>query len=226
MLILDEPTSVLTLAESRELFAVLRRVVQEEGRAVILISHKLDEILDATDRVTDHARRRGVVARARRTRPTRASWPRRDGRPRGVVAVAAAALGDLDALVDPSPVQPTRDGSSPAGRSTRRSRRASRLRRRDAARRTAGRCSTGCPSTCAAGEIVGLAGVEGNGQQAARLTLLSSLLAPDSGTVEIDGRPVDVGRPGAMHSAGIGVMPEDRHQSGLRARHVASPRTS
>ena len=52
ILILDEPTSVLTLAESQDLFAVLRRVVQEEGRAVVLISHKLDEILHATDRVT------------------------------------------------------------------------------------------------------------------------------------------------------------------------------
>jgi len=50
--ILDEPTSVLTAAESLELFGVLRTVVREENRAVILISHKLDEILHATDRVT------------------------------------------------------------------------------------------------------------------------------------------------------------------------------
>ena len=52
ILVFDEPTSVLTPAESRELFAVLRRVVQEEQRAVALVSHKLDEILHATDRVT------------------------------------------------------------------------------------------------------------------------------------------------------------------------------
>jgi len=50
--ILDEPTSVPTAAESVELFRVLRQVVQEEQRAVVLISHKLDEVLHATDRVT------------------------------------------------------------------------------------------------------------------------------------------------------------------------------
>src|SRR3546814_4482894 len=45
ILILDEPTSVLTLSESEELFGTLRKVVLDEGRAVVLISHKLDEIL-------------------------------------------------------------------------------------------------------------------------------------------------------------------------------------
>ena len=60
--ILDEPTSVLTIAESLELFDVLRTVVQDENRAVILISHKLDEILRATDRVTI-MRNGAVVAR-------------------------------------------------------------------------------------------------------------------------------------------------------------------
>src|SRR3546814_104943 len=52
ILILDEPTSVLTLSESEELFGTLRKVVLDEGRAVVLISHKLDEILNATDKVT------------------------------------------------------------------------------------------------------------------------------------------------------------------------------
>ncbi|HEY6378246.1 MAG TPA: ATP-binding cassette domain-containing protein, partial [Candidatus Dormibacteraeota bacterium] len=51
VLVLDEPTSVLTIAESRDLFEVLRHVVHDEGRAVVLISHKLDEILAATDEV-------------------------------------------------------------------------------------------------------------------------------------------------------------------------------
>ena len=67
--ILDEPTSVLTIAESLELFDVLRTVVQEENRAVILISHKLDEILHATDRVTI-MRNGAVVARVETRRPT------------------------------------------------------------------------------------------------------------------------------------------------------------
>src|SRR5690606_14767789 len=57
--VLDEPTSVLTQAESAELFGVLREVVASEDRAVILISHKLAEITTATDRVT--VLRRGRV---------------------------------------------------------------------------------------------------------------------------------------------------------------------
>jgi simple sugar transport system ATP-binding protein len=63
------------------------------------------------------------------------------------------------------------------------------------------------------GEILGLAGVEGNGQAAVG-ALLSSLLALDSGAVEVDGRAVVTGRPGAMMRAGVGVIPEDRHESG------------
>ncbi len=82
ILIFDEPTSVLTLAESDELFAVLRRVVKEEGRAVVLISHKLDEILHATDRVTIMRNGRVVgcietrSARHRRSSPARWSVAR------------------------------------------------------------------------------------------------------------------------------------------------------
>src|SRR5947199_376790 len=69
--ILDEPTSVLTAAESTELFAVLRRVVRDEHRAVLLISHKLDEVLHATDRVS--IMRSGRVVAERPTAETSAA---------------------------------------------------------------------------------------------------------------------------------------------------------
>ena len=52
VLILDEPTSVLTPEESEQLFDSLRKVVGEENRAVALVSHRLSEILHATDRIT------------------------------------------------------------------------------------------------------------------------------------------------------------------------------
>ena len=64
-----------------------------------------------------------------------------------------------------------------------------------------------------AGEILGVAGVEGNGQ-AALTELFSSLLELDSGRVEVDGEAVASGAPGAMAAAGVGVVPEDRHASG------------
>jgi simple sugar transport system ATP-binding protein len=63
------------------------------------------------------------------------------------------------------------------------------------------------------GEIVGVAGVEGNGQ-ATLGDVLSSLIKLHSGTVEVDGVAVATGKAGAMTSAGIGVIPEDRHASG------------
>ena len=64
-----------------------------------------------------------------------------------------------------------------------------------------------------AGEIVGVAGVEGNGQRVLG-DVLSSLLALDAGRVEVDGTSVVTGRAGAMAGAGVAVIPEDRHDSG------------
>jgi general nucleoside transport system ATP-binding protein len=64
-----------------------------------------------------------------------------------------------------------------------------------------------------AGEIVGVAGVEGNGQ-AELADVLGSLLALDEGTVEVDDVAIPTGRAGAMADAGIGLIPEDRHDAG------------
>jgi simple sugar transport system ATP-binding protein len=64
------------------------------------------------------------------------------------------------------------------------------------------------------GEILGIAGVEGNGQRALG-DLLSSLLPLARGSVTVDGAEVSTSRPGAMARAGIGVIPEDRHDSGV-----------
>ena len=64
-----------------------------------------------------------------------------------------------------------------------------------------------------AGEIVAIAGVEGNGQRTLG-DILSSLCALEAGRIEVDGREVTPGRAGAMAAAGIAVIPEDRHDSG------------
>ncbi|MCX4474631.1 ABC transporter ATP-binding protein [Micromonospora sp. NBC_01655] len=186
VLILDEPTSTLTPPEARHLLSVLRRVVSDESRAVVLISHDLDELAHAADEVT--VMRDGAVL-ARRS-------------------AAEVDVGELGRLMvgDQLPAAV----AAPAGEP----REQVRLRIRDAwatqARRPVLR---GLDLRVRAGEIVGVAGVEGSGQ-GALADLLSSLLPLDRGNVEVDGNPVPPGRPGAMQRAGVGVVPEDRHVSG------------
>jgi simple sugar transport system ATP-binding protein len=202
ILVLDEPTSVLTLAESEDLFAVLRSVVKDEGRAVVLISHKLDEILHATDLVT--IMRDGRVVARHVTADTGARELAREMVGREVsLRSEAAALGLIEEAV-------TGDlaGARLAPKATM-------LRITDAAVTGADgrRLLDGLSLEVRAGEIVGLAGVEGNGQQALG-DVLSSLVQLVSGSVEVDGVAVPTGRPGAMMHAGVSVIPEDRHGSG------------
>jgi simple sugar transport system ATP-binding protein len=202
--ILDEPTSVLTAAESLELFAVLRRVVREENRAVLLISHKLDEVLFATDRVS--IMRAGRVVAESLTSETSAPELAREmiGREVSLRSVAAAAVGHLESAVA---VDPAASAEQPDGHVV--------LTIRDiTAVGPDGRgLLDGVSLQVRAGEIVGLAGIEGNGQKAIS-DLLSSVLEPKSGYVEVGGERVRAGHPGVMAAAGVGVIPEDRHVSG------------
>ncbi|GCB50029.1 ABC transporter ATP-binding protein [Streptomyces sp. NL15-2K] len=202
ILILDEPTSVLTQAESEELFAVLGRVVQEEGRAVILISHKLAEIVQATDRVT--VLRKGRVAFRAVTAETTAPELARQMVGRDVsLREEGAALGLL-------PVTTTRTGRGGAHD------RPPPVLRLDQLTVEKGgvKVLQGVDLTVGAGEICALYGVEGSGQ-AALGEVLAGLLAPTAGTVEVAGSPVDLSRPGVLGKAGLGIVPEDRHQSGV-----------
>jgi simple sugar transport system ATP-binding protein len=203
VLVLDEPTSVLTQDESAELFKVLRRVVRTENRAVVLISHKLAEITTATDRLT--VLRKGRVAFRSATAETTPQELARRMVGRDVSLQAeAAALGLLPTAGSPSSSPGPRPG--PGGPA---------LRLKGLVVRVDGvPVLDGLDLEVAAGEITGLYGVEGNGQ-AALGDLLSGLVVPASGTVEIGGRTVDPARPGALHRAGLGIVPEDRHSSGV-----------
>jgi ABC-type uncharacterized transport system ATPase subunit len=204
ILILDEPTSVLTLAESDELFAVLRSVVRDEGRAVVLISHKLDEILNATDRVT--IMRDGQVIARHVTSTTTANQLAHEMVGRDIsLRTEAAALGLMEVAASDAVVDEAIDTSTAP----------TVLQIEDAIATAADgrRVLDGLSIDVRAGEIVGLAGVDGNGQEALG-ALMSSLLVLHSGRVEVDGHGVPTGRPGAMMRAGVGVIPEDRHESG------------
>src|SRR5688500_1771371 len=188
LLILDEPTAVLTPQEVDEFFVILRRM-REQGRTVILITHKLSEVLAISDEVT--VMRDGRVVGRLKTAETNAA------------EIARLMVGrEVLLRLDKTPAQPG----------------AVLLSVRDCSIVGAGgtRSVDGVSFDVRAGEIVGIAGVEGNGQT----ELIEALagLAPGaqvSGAVTFDGR--DITRLGARRRREIGIahIPEDRHRRGL-----------
>ncbi len=203
IVVFDEPTSVLTPQESEQLFDVLRVAVVTERKAVALVSHKLDEVLHATDVVTILRRGRVVEEMATADADARTLAQAMVGRPVSLRR-EALALG----LVD-EPVATTAEAGATAWTT-----RAPVLRISDAVASVNGRAVLDHLSLDVhAGEIVGVAGVEGNGQ-AELADVLGSLLTLDAGTVEVSGVAVPTGRAGAMGDAGIGLIPEDRHDAG------------
>ncbi len=212
VIILDEPTSALTPAESQYLFDVLLTGVRTQGWAVALVSHKLDEILRATDRIT--VMRQGRVVDRLLTAEARvpALAQAMVGRPVPLRTVTATFERDQVArdLLDADPMD---DGpgqtAEPAASTT------PILQVDNASVKGAdGRVLLdGLSLAVGAGEIVGVAGVEGNGQTALA-DLLAGLLRLDDGTVVVKGRTVPTGVAGAMVGAGIAVVPADRHRAG------------
>ena len=204
IVIFDEPTSVLTPQESEQLFEVLRVAVEREGKAVALVSHKLDEIGRATDTVTV-LRRGAVVDHGPTGRFDQQSLAQAMvGRAVSLRGDDAAALGVADVVTD----------EAHRSHSTRRAEGPTVLQVKGAVLDRYGhRVLDGVDLDVRAGEIVGIAGVEGNGQ-VELADVLSSLVALDAGTVTIDGTTVPTGRAGAMGRAGVGMIPEDRHDAG------------
>ena len=205
VIILDEPTSVLTLAESRRLFEVLRRMVADRQRAVVLISHKLDEILHATDRVV--IMRDGRVVQEMPTPAADAPTLARAMVGREVSlrteASALGILGELTAAGDDGERADEVAGGEVVLA----------VRGATAVGNDGRPLLDGLDLELRAGEILGVAGVEGNGQ-VALTEVFSSLLELDSGDVTLAGEAIPTGVPGAMGRAGVAVIPEDRHASG------------
>ena len=186
VLILDEPTAVLTPQETEELFEVVRALTAS-GKSVIFITHKLHEVLEIADRIT-------ILRRGKRV-----ATIRREG---ATEAELARLMVGRDVLleVEKAPAEP-----------------GARLlvvsdlvvldnRHLEAVR--------GVSLTVRAGEIVGIAGVDGNGQSEL-VEALTGLRRPRSGRIVFDG--VDLTRAHARRflEAGIGHIPEDRQRQGL-----------
>ena len=201
ILVFDEPTSVLSPAESTFLFAALRHVVEDEGKAVALVSHKLAEVISASDEIT--IMRDGKVVDSR---PTAGSDPATLARAmvgrEVVLRREHAAFGVLDETRAPNTTSKVPTGSPVLA-----------ITNASVSGQDGRVLLDRFNLEVYPGEIVGVAGVEGNGQRTLG-DVLSSLCALDDGHVGVDGHRVATGHAGAMASAGIAVIPEDRHDSG------------
>ena len=217
LIILDEPTSVLTSQESRVLFEVLREMVNQRGCAVVLISHRLEEILRATDRVTVLRDGRAISTIATGSATAASLANEMLGREASLEEEGAAiGLVTVAERRDPGGAHeqhagPADRAESPATPSDAEQAAALQVENVSARGPDGRRLLEGLSLSVRSGEILGVAGVEGNGQDAL-VELLSGLLAPDAGRVMVSGREIPLGRPDPQSS--IGVIPADRRESG------------
>ncbi len=194
ILILDEPTAVLTPQEADALFAMLRRL-RDEGKSVILVTHKLREIMAVTDRVT--VMRQGAVVGEFATAQTS---------PRELAEKMVGRAVLLRVEKKPAHAQETllavRD-----------------LEVRD---RLGVARVKGVSFELRAGEIVGIAGVSGNGQSEL-LETLAGIRAPTRGAITMGGRDLVTERLGPRLRRGLGLahVPEDRLRMGVVASFSA-----
>jgi len=186
ILILDEPTAVLTPQEASELFQILRSLTREY-LSVIFISHKLHEVLEIADRVT--VLRRGKVVG---TEPTKGATE--ESLARLMVGRNVLLRIDKTAAQVGEPLLRVRDLHVRDDRGVEKVR--------------------GVAFEVRAGEIVGIAGVDGNGQTEL-IDAISGLRHPESGTVELVREDVTEVSAREHFDAGLGHIPEDRQRRGL-----------
>lgn len=185
LLILDEPTAVLSPQEVNEFFAILRRM-KEQGKTIIIITHKLDEVLAISDEVT-------VM---------------RDGRSVGNVPTADTSAADLARMIVGRDVllRVEKTDSRPNGTVLEVSDLTVPGRH--------GMALNGVSFTVSAGEIVGIAGIEGNGQTEL-IETLAGLASATDGSIRFEGRDVTKLDARRIKELGIAHIPEDRHKRGL-----------
>jgi simple sugar transport system ATP-binding protein len=186
VLILDEPTAVLTPQEATELFAIIRSL-QADGKSIIFISHKLNEVLEIADRITV-LRRGKTIETVPREGATQESLARamvgrevllRVEKPPGEPGDVLLEVEDLHVLDDRGIEK-----------------------------------VSGVSLTVRAGEIVGIAGVDGNGQTEL-IDAIAGLRRAESGSIRVAGKERRHASPREMLDAGVGHIPEDRQRRGL-----------
>jgi ABC-type uncharacterized transport system ATPase subunit len=193
ILVLDEPTAVLSPPEVRELWAVLRRL-RDNGATIVLITHRLDEVVDLSDTIT--VMRAGeTVARIKTSETTPSE-------------IARAMVGREVSLSAGKRVKPNARVAEP------RPDEGLELRNLNVTNSRGIRAVDGVSFSIKPGEILGIAGVEGNGQTEL-VEALAGLRPVFSGDILIDGVDVTRRPVAGRHAAGLSHIPEDRHRRGL-----------
>lgn len=186
LLILDEPTAVLTPQEADELFTVIRRL-KTQGRSVVFISHKLNEVMEISDRVT-------VL---------------RGGKSVGVIDTASTSQSELAHMmvgrnVSLNKEKPRAVPGKPILEVT--DLRAKDVRGFEALK--------GLSFTVSAGEVLGIAGVDGNGQ-GELIEAIAGTVEVTQGSVRLDGNDITNAHPRLVLESGVSHIPGDRQAQGL-----------
>lgn len=186
ILIFDEPTAVLTPSEIDELMAIMKNLVKE-GKSIILITHKLDEIRAVSNRVT-------VIRR---------------GKSIQTVEIAGATNADLAEMMVGRSVSFKTEKQEPQPKEVV-------LSIKDLVVNE----NRGVPAVknlsldVRAGEIVGIAGIDGNGQSEL-IQAITGLRKVESGSIELKGKSIVGMHPRQITELSVGHVPEDRHRDGL-----------
>ncbi|HET6682732.1 MAG TPA: ABC transporter ATP-binding protein [Gaiella sp.] len=186
ILVLDEPTAVLTPQEAKELFEVVRGLT-ERGKSIIFISHKLNEVLEIADRITV-LRRGKLIETLPAQGATEESLARLMVGREVLLRVAKTPSHPAEPLLEVEDLRVVDDRGIEKVR--------------------------GVSFSVRAGEIVGIAGVDGNGQTEL-IDAMTGLHPVESGTVRVGNRNVTHDSAHGHLDAGLGHIPEDRQRRGL-----------
>jgi general nucleoside transport system ATP-binding protein len=186
ILILDEPTAVLTPQEAGELFGIIKSL-QAEGTSIIFISHKLNEVLEIADRITV-LRRGKKIDTVPREGATEAGLAKMMVGREVLLRVEKKAAEPGDVLLEVSDLHVNDDRGLAAVQDV--------------------------SFVVRAGEIVGIAGVEGNGQSEL-IEAITGLRRAEGGQIAVAGRVMAHASARKMLDAGVGHIPEDRQRRGL-----------
>jgi simple sugar transport system ATP-binding protein len=186
ILVLDEPTAVLTPQEAQELFTIVRGLT-EQGKSIVFISHKLDEVLAIADRIT-------VLRRGRVIETLPAAGATEEGLARLMVGREVLLRVEKGAAKPGEPLLEVEDLQVVDDRGVEKVR--------------------GVSFTVHASEILGIAGIDGNGQTEL-IDAITGLRRVQSGVVRVGGEDITNDSAEDALDAGLGHIPEDRQRRGL-----------